>query len=112
MVRNVSQHSFFFFIGVCGWMVFDQIAFVGFIQCEGRFRLTSSLKGFLATCVANWAWNRNKAKRKHVPDEAVAETAAPENERPDLAAMFGDELRSVARALAELPYEQREAVVW
>jgi len=85
--------------------------FVGFIQCEGRFRLTGSLKGFLATCVANRARNRNKAKRKHVPDEAAAETAAPENERPDLAAMFGDELRSVARALAELPYEQREAVV-
>src|SRR5882724_7940183 len=31
--------------------------FVGFIQCEGRFRLTGSLKGFLATCVANRARN-------------------------------------------------------
>jgi len=86
--------------------------FVGFIRSEGRFRLTGSLKGFLATCVANRARNRNKSKRKHVPAEAdSAEPATPEKERPDLAAMFGEELRCVGGALAELPYEQREAVV-
>ena len=86
--------------------------FVGFIRCGGRFRLTGSLKGFLATCVANRARNRNKSKRNHAPGEAAAtEPAAPDNERPDLATMFGEELRCVGGALAELPYEQREAVV-
>src|SRR5262245_4578826 len=70
--------------------------FVGFMQSEGRFRLTGSLKGFLATCVANRARNRNKSKRKQVPDEAaVAAPATPEHERPDLAAMFGEELKCV-----------------
>jgi RNA polymerase sigma-70 factor, ECF subfamily len=86
--------------------------FVGFIRSGGRFRLTGSLKGFLSTCVANRARNLNKSKRKHSPDEtAAAEAAAPDNERPDLATMFGEELKCVGRALAELPYEQREAVV-
>jgi len=86
--------------------------FVGFIRSGGRFRLTGSLKGFLATCVANRARNRNKSNRKHTPDEAAAaEPAAPDNERPDLATMFGEELSCVGGALAELPYEQREAVV-
>jgi RNA polymerase sigma-70 factor (ECF subfamily) len=86
--------------------------FAGFIQSRGRFRLTGSLKGFLATCVANRARNRNKSKRTHAPDApATAEPVTPENERPDLAAMFGEELRCVGAALAELPYEQREAVV-
>jgi RNA polymerase sigma-70 factor (ECF subfamily) len=86
--------------------------FVGFIRSGGQFRLTGSLKGYLATCVANRARNRNNSKRKLVPVEAaVAEPAAPDNERPDLAAMFGEELSCVGGALAELPYEQREAVV-
>jgi RNA polymerase sigma-70 factor (ECF subfamily) len=86
--------------------------FVGFTQTGGRFRLTGSLKGFLCTCVANRARNRNKSKRKQDSGEAtVAEPAAPDNERPDLAAMFGEELRHVGGALAELPYEQREVVV-
>jgi RNA polymerase sigma-70 factor (ECF subfamily) len=85
--------------------------FVGFIRSEGRFRLTGSLKGFLATCVANRARNRNKSKRNLAPVAVTAEAATPEYERPDLAAMFGEELKSVSGALTELPYEQREVVV-
>jgi RNA polymerase sigma-70 factor (ECF subfamily) len=86
--------------------------FVDFIQSAGRFRLTGSLKGFLATCVANRARNQNKAKQKLIHDEAnVPEAAAPDDERPDMSAMFGEELQHVGQALAQLPYEQREAVV-
>src|SRR5262249_49234178 len=86
--------------------------FVGFIRSGGRFRLTGSLKGFLCTCVANRARNHNKSKRKQTPNEPSAtEPAAPDGERPDHAAMFGEELNCVGRALAELPYEQREVVV-
>src|SRR5262249_48594232 len=48
--------------------------FVGFIRSGGKFRLTGSLGGFLATCVANRARNRNKSKRKDTPgDTAIAE---------------------------------------
>ena len=86
--------------------------FVGFIRSGGRFQLTGSLKGFLATCVANRARNHNKSKRRHTSDESVAaESVAPDHEQPDLATMFGEELKCVGGALAELPYEQREAVV-
>lgn len=86
--------------------------FVGFIRSGGRFRLTGSLGGFLATCVANRARNRNKLTRKAAPVEAnAAEPPSPDGERPDLAAMFGEELGFVGGALAELPYEQREVVV-
>src|SRR4029077_2648432 len=83
-----------------------QDVFVGFIRSGGRFRLTGSLKGFLTTCVANRARNRNKSKRKNAGGEdAGDELAAPDHERPDRAAMFGEELGQVGRALAELPYE-------
>jgi RNA polymerase sigma-70 factor (ECF subfamily) len=86
--------------------------FVGFIQSEGRFRLTGSLKGFLATCVANRARNRNKSKRKDVHQETVAaEPVVSDHEHPDLAAMFGEEQKHMGAALAQLPYEQRETVL-
>jgi len=86
--------------------------FVGFLHSAGNFRLTGSLKGFLATCVANRARNRNKSKRKQVGEDCNSiEAVAPDGERPDRASAFGDELQHVGRALAELPYEQREAVL-
>jgi RNA polymerase sigma-70 factor (ECF subfamily) len=86
--------------------------FVGFLRSTGRFRLTGSLKGFLTTCVANRARNRNKAKRRQVADDGGAsEAVAPDGERPDWAAVYGEELQHVGRALARLPYEQREAVL-
>jgi len=86
--------------------------FVGFIQSAGRFRLTGSLKGFLATCVANRARNRNKSKRKDIHNATnIVEPAVSDNEHPDLAAMFGEEQKQMGAALAGLPYEQREAVI-
>lgn len=86
--------------------------FAGFIRSAGTFRLTGSLKGFLATCVANRARNWNKVSRRRVIEDGnSSERVAPNQERPDWAAVFGEELQRVARAMAELPYEQREAVL-
>jgi RNA polymerase sigma-70 factor, ECF subfamily len=86
--------------------------FVGFLKSAGKFRLTGSLKGFLATCVANRARNWNKVGRRRVAAEGESfETVAPEEERPDWTAVFEDELQQVARAMADLPYEQREVVI-
>ncbi len=89
-----------------------QDVFVGFLKSAGTFRLTGSLKGFLATCVANRARNWNKVSRRQVVEESESfEAIVPDRERPDWAAVFEDELQEVARAMAELPYEQREAVL-
>jgi RNA polymerase sigma-70 factor (ECF subfamily) len=86
--------------------------FVGFLKSAGKFRLTGSLKGFLATCVANRARNWNKVSRRRVADEGESiERVAPEGAQPDWAAVFEEELQQVARAMAGLPYEQREAVL-
>lgn len=86
--------------------------FVGFLRSSGKFRLTGSLKGFLATCVANRARSRNRATRRHVGvDGHSFEGIASDGERPDRASVFGDDLQHVAQALAKLPYEQREAVL-
>ena len=83
--------------------------FVGFIEPSRKFRLTGSLKGYLATCVANNARNRNKAGRRHQNTKAGA--AMPGVNRPDAAAMFGEELSRLSMALGQLPYEQREVLL-
>lgn len=86
--------------------------FIGFLRSAGKFRLTVSLKSFLATCVANRARNRNKARRRQVGDEGDAlEALAPEVEQPDWVTIFGEEQQHIGRALASLPYEQREVVL-
>ncbi len=87
--------------------------FVSFIRSSGKFRLTGSLKGFLATCVANGARNRNKAgQRRHgvVLDEA-GPPAAADSSHPDARAIFGEELRQLTWALEQLPYEQRKVLI-
>jgi RNA polymerase sigma-70 factor (ECF subfamily) len=83
--------------------------FVGFIESSRKFRLTGSLKGYLATCVANNARNRNKAGRRH--QNRQAETTILQPNRPDAAAIFGEESRQLSLALERLPYEQREVLL-
>jgi len=83
--------------------------FVGFIESSRKFRLTGSLKGYLATCVANNARNINKAGRRHQNVEASG--IMPDANRPDTAAIFGEELRQLSLALEQLPYEQREVLL-
>ena len=85
--------------------------FASFIRQAGQFRLTGSLKGYLATCVANRARNVNRAwaTRRAAPlDEVAGEIS--ESWRPDRWVVCSEELRQVASALALLPHEQREAI--
>jgi len=86
--------------------------FISFISSAGRFRLTGSLKGYLATCVANRARNLNKAGRRHQgpAPEDVPETPSGEPS-PEQAAIFGEQLARLSKALAQLPYEQREVLL-
>lgn len=86
--------------------------FVCFIKSSERFRLTGSLKGYLATCVANSARNRNKARQKRLSyglDET--DVVSSSSNSPDAAVIFGEELRQLSSALSQLPYEQREVLL-
>ncbi len=86
--------------------------FVRFIKSSEGFRLTGSLKGYLATCVANDARNRNKARHKQANYGLDRTDVILSNSNsPDAAAIFGEELRQLGSALAQLPYEQREVLI-
>jgi RNA polymerase sigma-70 factor (ECF subfamily) len=97
-------------VGLAEDVVHD--VFIGFIRSAGRFKLTGSLRGYLATCVANAARNRNKAehKRRHVNLEDITPPQG-HNSDPEVIALFGEQSQSLARALEQLPYEQREVLV-
>ena len=86
--------------------------FISFISSAGRFRLTGSLKGYLATCVANRARNLNKAARRHVGPALEDIPDAPcEAPWPEQVAIFGEEYARLSNVLWQLPYEQREVLL-
>jgi len=86
--------------------------FISFIKSAKKFRLTGSLKGYLATCVANRARNTNKARHIRQSDQLDEAASIPSDRaRPDHAAMFGERLHNLAAALTQLPYQQREVII-
>jgi RNA polymerase sigma-70 factor (ECF subfamily) len=88
-----------------------QDVFVRFAGSARTFRLTGSLKGYLATCVANAARNRLKAasRRKTAGlDEAMG--VASEANGPDRWMIASEQFRQVSGAMGQLPPEQREVV--
>ncbi len=86
--------------------------FVSFIKTAEKFRLTGSLKSYLATCVANRARNKNKARQKRLSYGLDEENMASSNlNNPDAAVIFSEELHQLSLAFAQLPYEQREVLL-
>lgn len=88
-----------------------QDVFVRFAGLARTFRLTGSLKGYLATCVANAARNQLAALRRRETaglDEAAG--LASSAVEPDGWAVYSEQFALVGRAMAELPVEQREVV--
>jgi RNA polymerase sigma factor (sigma-70 family) len=86
--------------------------FIAFLDSAERFRLTGSLKSYLATCVANRARNVNKAAwRRHGTALDNAPEMASEAPPPEQIAIFGEQSRRLTEALQQLPYEQREALL-
>ncbi|MBP7049743.1 MAG: sigma-70 family RNA polymerase sigma factor [Phycisphaerae bacterium] len=85
--------------------------FATFIRQARQFRLTGSLRAYLATCVANRARNVNRAMRARWAaslDEAAGEVLSVT--RPDQWIVCSEELQRIAEVLAMLPREQREVI--
>jgi RNA polymerase sigma factor (sigma-70 family) len=92
-----------------------QDVFVKFIESIGTFELTGSLKGYLAKCVANRAHDYQRKDRCRA-DGTIADCrlrmadykVAPS---PVETAVVDEQRQRLVAALAELPDEQREAVL-
>jgi RNA polymerase sigma-70 factor (ECF subfamily) len=84
--------------------------FTSFIRESRPFRLTGSLKGYLARCVANRARNANRDRRRRHSALERAARVTPDVNRPDQWIVCSDELEQIANALALLPYDQCEVI--
>lgn len=81
--------------------------FVSLAQSADTFRIAGNLKHYLATCVANRARDRLRAvKRVRVPIGPE-----PQSDPPEDGLICAEQAERVYEALAQLPEEQREAVV-
>jgi RNA polymerase sigma-70 factor (ECF subfamily) len=88
-----------------------QDVFVTFARDAAGFGLHGSLKAYLATCVVNRARDRVRRERAR---QRLTDGCTPvpfESEEPDRSLVYNERCERLSRALAELPYEQREVVV-
>ncbi len=84
--------------------------FVAFAQNFASFKLSGSLKGYLATCVANRVRDLMRKERSQALGLERACSAPSDLSKPDDPIVCNEELRMLSSALAQLPHEQREAI--
>jgi RNA polymerase sigma factor (sigma-70 family) len=84
--------------------------FVSFVQRLEKFKLTGSLKGYLATCVANRARNWNKAKHSEAIELDRVSAESSESNGPKEKIICNEELQRLSSAMTGLGYEQREVI--
>jgi len=88
-----------------------QDVFIKLVESIGTFRLTGSLKSYLATCTANRS--RDCIRRRIRQRNAMvkqAEKTPPEAKSSVHLAICSEQLQKLSDAMTELPYEQREAI--
>ncbi len=85
--------------------------FVSLAQSARRFRLRGNLKHYLATCVANRARDRLRAGKRHLTRSGGDAGPEPQSSPPEERLLCTERAHLVYEALAQLPDEQREAIV-
>ena len=85
--------------------------FVSFAGAVGTFHLSGTLKGYLSTCVANSARDRNRLRSPRDAGPDVMEAAGSNSIGPMEHAIGCEESGQLQDLLARLPYEQREVIV-
>ena len=88
-----------------------QDVLVSLVQSAGRLKIRSNLKGYLATAVVNRTrdYYRRRPRQKMVSLDA-ASGVPTNNEGPVQMVVRSEQAKRARAALAELPYEQREAI--
>jgi RNA polymerase sigma-70 factor (ECF subfamily) len=85
--------------------------FVSFAGTVGAFNLSGTLKGYLSTCVANRARDRNRQKGGQNVTADIIEAMDTVSDRPPEYAIDCEHSHRMMDLLALLPYEQREVIV-
>jgi RNA polymerase sigma factor (sigma-70 family) len=86
-------------------------SFVAFAQSADRIKLDGSLRSYLATCVANRVRDEMRTRRRQSVDSDETLSAPSNLKGPELSAVCGEELQELSKAMAQVPYEQREVII-
>lgn len=89
-----------------------QDVFLMLVRSHGTYEIKKNLRGYLTSCVANRVRNLNRKKgtRDSVSLDRVS-TAVSNAEAPDQRVLCDEEFRRLYQAVAQLPFEQKEAVI-
>jgi len=85
--------------------------FVSFAQYAGKLRLRTSLKSYLASCIANRVRNLKHIESQQTTKFKLEEDLSKDCDWPDLMAMSAESYRRIEQAMAQLPYDQREVII-
>lgn len=85
--------------------------FVAFAQNVASFKLTGSLKAYLATCVANRVRDLMRKRQSQALNSEQNCPAASDLSEPSRLVVCNEQLGLLSSALAELPHKQREVIV-
>ena len=86
--------------------------FVRFAQSAKTLKINGSLKAYLRTCVVNGVRNRIRGDKVRAYVElSDAEPIASKQDTAEQWAMLREESMMISKALIQVPFEQREAVV-
>lgn len=85
--------------------------FVSFARTAGSFTLNGTLKGYLSTCVANCARDKNRLRCTRNVGLDAAEDVGTDSNDPVAHVVHAEEARHLQDMLGCLPYEQREIIV-
>jgi RNA polymerase sigma-70 factor (ECF subfamily) len=87
-----------------------QDVFVSFAKSANRFKLRGSLKAYLATSVVNRVRDRIRQRQTRSLDRDRLKTDV-DLHKPDHSLIYSEQWQRLSRAMDELPYQQREAVL-
>jgi RNA polymerase sigma-70 factor (ECF subfamily) len=85
-----------------------QDVFVKFVESLDGFELRGKLRGYLATCVANRA--RDRLRQLSRDDCVEQDNQGMLQDQPLELIIRNEQLYRLGKALAQLPYEQREVI--
>ena len=86
-----------------------QEVFASFIESLDRITLRSSLRNFLAVCVANRSRDMLRRRNRPLADPSAPVAPAEAPEALELV-IHGEQVHRLQEALSRLPYEQREVI--
>jgi RNA polymerase sigma-70 factor (ECF subfamily) len=85
--------------------------FVSFAGMTGTFHLSGTLKGYLSTCVANSARDRNRMRSRRDVGLDAAEAIRCDSGDPIEHAIDSEQSGRLTQLLGRVAYEQREVIV-